>query len=458
MSSALRGGLSRLDVTTRFTLAVLALASGVYTYLGVRGLLDGTASIVFFGALIYASAVSVGIYCFWSYLMRFLPHVEDHFARVWLYVSMAVGSLMIIAMSSWLNAAALAGSAALEQHLSETTERYQRNLDQAHSNALAAQSLLPDIKLAQRRFADLSKREQSSGALTGTRGAGTVVALLTQMSTQLDRLSVQIQESEAQVTSLFREGRRHLERMRELVSASGPIAQRSDKYAAEAVALLGVIGKLEQTSIAPAVKRAADDLGRNFIPPVADGGTAQLVERQNEVVGNVERSVRLQSRQLSRAADEILKREAVVPARFEPLSTAEAVLRYAGDFIPSWAGAISIDLLPGVLIFMLCVVHMVIRRQEGVEAEDHDMSAADLMKALRLYERLRDHAATHATQTAAAATGADGHRPVETTGRSQVPAVSPAPEPPAEPPDYTVDERVHPLTPVSQQGGGGGQR
>ena len=41
-----------IETMTRFALAVLALASGVYTYLGVRGLLDGSATFVFFAAII----------------------------------------------------------------------------------------------------------------------------------------------------------------------------------------------------------------------------------------------------------------------------------------------------------------------------------------------------------------------------------------------------------------------
>jgi hypothetical protein len=36
---------------------VLALASGVYTYLGVRGQLDGSASFVFIAAIVYSAAV-----------------------------------------------------------------------------------------------------------------------------------------------------------------------------------------------------------------------------------------------------------------------------------------------------------------------------------------------------------------------------------------------------------------
>ena len=41
--SGLRDGVQRLEITTRVTLGVLALASGVYTYLGVRDLLNGNA-------------------------------------------------------------------------------------------------------------------------------------------------------------------------------------------------------------------------------------------------------------------------------------------------------------------------------------------------------------------------------------------------------------------------------
>jgi hypothetical protein len=97
MSSALRDGVSRLDVTTRVTLGVLALASGVYTYLGVRDLLNGNATIVFFAAVIYSVAVSIGIYAFWTFLMRFLPHMHDRTGRGLLFACMELGGMMILA-------------------------------------------------------------------------------------------------------------------------------------------------------------------------------------------------------------------------------------------------------------------------------------------------------------------------------------------------------------------------
>ena len=388
-SQRLHDGVAAVETMTRFALAVLALASGVYTYLGVRRILDGSATAVFFAAIIYSASVSVGIYAFWTYMARFYPHVTTHTGRAAMLGVMALGAAMIIAMSSWLNAAALAGSAALEQHLAETVEDYTADLDQAHQNALAAQSLLPDIQRASERFAQLAASERQSGALTGTTGSGSVVQLLSQMSAQMKELENGVNASREQVTTLFNEGQKRLETMRTLVSAPGAIEPRADQFSSEVVALTGVIASLGQTSIAPSIRRAADDLSLGFIAPVADGGDADLVNRQDQVMETVRASVAVQSEVLSQAADEILARAPVAERRFVPLSSAEAVLRYAADFIPAWAGAISIDLLPGVLVFILAAVHSAIRNQEEKLPFAERITAAELLQALEVQRAVR---------------------------------------------------------------------
>ncbi|WP_349433388.1 hypothetical protein [Pararhizobium sp. A13] len=388
-SHRLQDGIDAVETMTRFALAVLALASGVYTYLGVRSILDGSATAVFFAALIYSSAVSVAIYAFWTYMARFYPHITGASARTAMLGIMALGCLMIIAMASWLNAAALAGSAALEQHLAETVEDYTADLDRAHQNALAAQSLLPDIQRTSERFQRLSDQERESGALTGTTGAGSVVQLLGQMAAQLKELETGITASRERVTSLFDEGRAHLATMRTLVSAPGAIDPRAEQFAAEAVALTGTITSLEQTSIAASVKRAAEDLSLGFIAPVASGAEADLADRQDQVMETIRTSVAAQSKVLSEAADQILTREPVGERRFVPLSSAAAVLRYASDFIPSWAGAIAIDLLPAVLVFMLSIAHGALRRQERKLPFAERITAAELLEALQVQKALQ---------------------------------------------------------------------
>ncbi len=432
-ASRLKSHVASLETMTRFVLATLALASGVYTYLGVRSLLDGSATVVFFAAIIYSVAVSVAIYGFWTYLIRFLPEMRDAGSRLALFGFMALGSAMIVAMSSWLNAAALAGSAAVEQHLAVTLEDYTADLDQAHGNALGALSLLPDIQRASERFARLAADEQATGALTGTSGSGSVVQLLSQMSAQMDELEATIEGSRDTIKNGFAEGQERLAAMRSLVSAPGAIAQRSDQFAAEAVALAGVIAALEQTSIAPSVTRAAADLSVGFIAPIADGGTVDLAGRQDQVMATIRTSVEAQSKALSEAAAEILAQPKVPERRYVPLTSAEAVLRYASDFIPSWAGAISIDLLPAVLVGIMAVVQSSLRRtEENVEGADR-ITAGDMMRSLELHEALL------ARRQTAAAPVAPEEAPVTP------PSAEPDAHPQSEPDERQAGQNVTPL-------------
>jgi hypothetical protein len=102
----------------------------------------------------------------------------------------------------------------------------------------------------------------------------------------------------------------------------------------------------------------------------------------------VQKSVTAQSAALSAAADEILNEPKVEPRRFQPLSAAEAVLRYWSDFIPSWAGAISIYLLPVVLVLVLMIVHDAMRRELGTVEEAETITAAEMLRSLDLYRQL----------------------------------------------------------------------
>ena len=124
-------------------------------------------------------------------------------------------------------------------------------------------------------------------------------------------------------------------------------------------------------------------------------------------------SVEAQSRALSDAAAEILAQPDVPERRFVPLTSAEAVLRYASDFIPSWAGAISIDLLPAVLIGIMAVVHASMRRGEEGLQEAERMTAADLLRSLDLGEALAARRTALKTASGEVGEAAASERPGE---------------------------------------------
>lgn len=420
MARELRQNVSSLETTLSAALAVLATASGYWTYMGVRGLLDGDGVLAVGGALIYSIAVSVGIYVFWTFMLRFMPLLRERGFRAAMWAAMAVGCVAILAMSSWLNAAALAGSGAIEQHLARTVEEYQQRLELSHENALAAQALVPDLEREAERFRLLAEKERDGGALTGSSGSGTVVQLLSQKSVELRTLAQQIRNSRQDVDRLYELGGQKLGTLRELVSAAGDIQDRSVRFAREAVSLVGVIADMQQTSLAPSVRRAALDMKDSFIAPSPSGGDSALGVAQNEVIAEIEQAISATSAQLAAAAEEIIEQPRAEPYRFVPLSAAEAVIRYAGDFVPSWAGAIAIDLMPAVLVFILMVVQAAIRQHDGQTDAAWRVSAGDMAMALTALERLESLRAAPA--------------PASDEGGAERPATAAAPAEEARPP------------------------
>jgi hypothetical protein len=380
-SKELEGHLGWLDTFTGAALGVLAVASGIYTYLGVSSLLDDDGALSVFAALAYSIAVSVGIFVFWSYMMRLLPAVRSAAARLGLFGAMGIGSLAIVAMSSWMNAAALAGAAAVEQHLARTVQEYQAALERANTIALSAQGLNRDVARVRQSFEDLSQQE-ATGDLSGVAGRGAVFRVLRQKSEELAALETQIAAQEPLVAEAFTTGNEILSRMRALTVEPGPVEARSVEFSEEAVRLAGIITRLRQLSVAPLVVRAAQDLAASVVLPRLDGSTEAIQAGQQATIDQVLALLGQRADTLRAAAENVAAMEPPADTTYTPISTADAVIRYAGNFIPSWAGAIAIDLLPAVLVLILMITQGAIRSGRDPVALEDTMTLAELRAAV----------------------------------------------------------------------------
>ena len=356
----IEGHLTWLESFTGAALAVLAVASGIYTYLGVSSLLDDTGALSAFAAMAYSVAVSVGIFVFWSYMMRLMPAMRSMRARMGLLGAMGLGSVAIIAMSSWLNAAALAGSAAVEQHLAVTVQDYQGALERANEIALSGQSLERDVARIRQSFTDLSEQE-ASGDLSGFAGQGAVFRLLIQKADELAALETQIAAQDAAVAAAFGEGNEILSRMRALTVAPGPVETRSIQFSEEAVRLANVITRLRQLSVAPLVQRSALDLAQSVVLPQLDGSNEDTRAGQEATIASVRTVLAQRAETLRLAAEAVMALTPPEETVYTPISAADAVILYAGNFVPSWAGAIAIDLLPAVLVFIVAIAQAAMR-------------------------------------------------------------------------------------------------
>ncbi len=377
----LENQLGWLDNITGTALGVLAVASGIYTYLGVSSLLDDNGALSVFAALAYSVAVSVGIFVFWSYMMRLMPAVRTAASRMGLFIAMCLGSAAIIAMSSWLNAAALAGAAAVEQHLAETVQDYQTALERADEVTQSAQSLSRDIARVRQSFIDLSEQE-ATGQLSGFAGQGAVFRLLRQKSDELTSLEAQITSQQPLVEAAFAEGNAILSRMRALTVEQGPVEQRSVLFSEEAVRLANVITQLRQLSVAPLVQRAARDLSDSVVVPQLDGTDATTRQGQQATIDSVMTVLAQRAAVLETAAQSVIDMTPPADTTYTPISAADAVILYARNFVPSWAGAIAIDLLPAVLVLIVTITQSAIRAARDGTASEDSLTLSELRAAM----------------------------------------------------------------------------
>lgn len=407
----LQGHLTWLESFSGAALAVLATASGIYTYLGVSSLLDDTGALSFFAASAYSIAVSVGIFVFWSYLMRLMPAMRTAGAKLKLMGAMMLGSVAIIAMSSWLNAAALAGAAAVEQHLAQTVQEYQEALEQAHDTAVSAQALERDVARVRQSFQDLSEQE-ASGDLSGLAGRGAVFRVLRQKAEELAALEVQIQSQTPLIDGAFEEGNAILSQMRALIVEPGAVEARSVAFSEDAVRLAGLVSSLRQLSVAPLVDRAAEDLSASVVLPELDSATTGGQEAQASTISSVLQVLALRAASLEEAAEQVLARPAARQVSYTPISSADAVILYARNFVPSWAGAIAIDLLPAVLVLILMVTQGAIRAGRGDLPAEDTLTLAELRSALHAMREMEALDQPAASAEAARAAPSENVKPL----------------------------------------------
>ena len=206
--------------------------------------------------------------------------------------------------------------------------------------------------------------------------------MLTQKSNELAALEDLIAAQEAPVAAAFAEGNAILSRMRALTVAPGPVDDRGVEFSEESVRLAGVITTLRQLSVAPQVDRAARDLAQSVVLPRLDAGDASGQAAQQATITSLLEVLGQRAEALQAAAAEVLALEPAAEVVYTPISTADAVIRYAGNFAPSWAGAIAIDLLPAVLVLIVAVAQSAIRAGRDPAEPEDAMTVAELRAAV----------------------------------------------------------------------------
>ena len=119
-----------------------------------------------------------------------------------------------------------------------------------------------------------------------------------------------------------------------------------------------------------------------MVLPELDASTEENRSNQSATITSVLEVLGQRAATLQQAAQEVIALPPAPEVQYTPVSSADAVILYARNFVPSWAGAIAIDLLPAVLVFILAITQSAIRQgREGVGIED-TLTLAELRAAL----------------------------------------------------------------------------
>ena len=179
-----------------------------------------------------------------------------------------------------------------------------------------------------------------------------------------------------------KKGFKLITKMQTLKSGLGSIEKRAVKFSEHSINLSAVITNLRQASSAPMVFRAMDDLSR-VITPIMDGKTEETKKTQEKVIEEVIKKIRDVADGLKEEARQIIERERPKKATYTSISSADAVIMYANNFYPQWAGAIAIDLLPAILVFILAITQSVIRQGRSGTRVEERMTLSELKVAMR---------------------------------------------------------------------------
>ncbi|MEO1379435.1 MAG: hypothetical protein AAFU69_03655, partial [Pseudomonadota bacterium] len=229
--------------------------------------------------------------------------------------------------------------------------------------------------------------------------------------TELTALETQIADQGPRVEAAFSEGNAILSRMRALTVERGAVEARTVEFSEAAVRLQGLITQMRQLSVAPLVERAAQDLAASVVLPELDSSTAEGRSDQAATITSVLEVLGQRATTLETAAKEVAALPPAPEVTYTPISSADAVILYARNFVPSWAGAIAIDLLPAVLVLILAITQGVIRyNRDGAEIED-TMTLAELRVALAAAKEM-DISAEQPPRPAHASTQDDKVKPI----------------------------------------------
>ncbi|MEQ8228188.1 MAG: hypothetical protein RIA64_08890 [Rhodospirillales bacterium] len=387
MRTSFQEFLQSARLVTNLGLGALSAVSGYFTYQGAAMML-GSPNELSLSALVYASGVTSLIFVFWHYVLHIVPRMETLKTRLQAMSVLALGSIFIIALSSWMNVMALAGNGAQDASLRNVAGKAEITLRQAADQTTELDSIRDELSITANRYESLARSEIERGTLTGAAGRGRVSESLLSSKATIDRLIRTLETNAANRQEAIEKAKASLLRMDAIIDDSLAMEDQAQAFKTELGTFANIVANLSVNGDAEAVSRSMRALASQT-GLFAASGNQSLAKTQADVIARISEELAQTGERIAQAADEVARTEAASAPTFSRMSTAKAVFLYAGDLVPYWAGGIGMDLMPVALVLLLMLLFVTTRQPEPTDPDVAKMPFGDVQKLFFELERMR---------------------------------------------------------------------
>ncbi|NKB56926.1 MAG: hypothetical protein GKS00_11375 [Alphaproteobacteria bacterium] len=373
-------------------LATLVCCSAYFTYDGaVIAITAGTADWMgHAGALVFSLSSSTAIYLLWTAAPVAVSKLEVPLERVLGLCITFFSAFLIACLSSWLNVASIAGTAAIVFHMNVLLVEFEAVLEQRFTAIVSTKSLLPDLKQAQTLYLARRESEYRRGAYTGIPGPGSVEQLLQSLSDQFGTLEGSFAIELVRREGIAKQAREQLDVMRKVANAPGEPNVRMDNLAREADKLRALLSELDPRGLIKSLQRTLHAMPREVDLQSTSSRSSRGANAQRAALERIHGELIKTVGQFGAELAMLSKLPVPAVPAITRLNAIEAVIRYPLQHAPFWAGGIALDATPTVLL-LYAMILMYVRGRAGLfDDASNDVTMKEAQVVLHALETIRE--------------------------------------------------------------------
>lgn len=365
------------DKYTHAVLFCLAVLTGVLNYYGLSLFVPPDAWFQLVLCAMTGFGVTLVVSLFWTYAFHVVPDLRTPSRRAGGWVTVVVGVLLILAVSTYWNLIAIAGSEIARLASTDVVARAEIAMANAVDASGLFNSFMSDVAAFSGDVADQIAVEVA-GANSGGSGTGPISTSMAQIGDRLGNLTLALSDGGNAIAALRSKGDQCLAALNAASSSGDATA-----IAAQVACANGVIGDLANQNMLSVIERGLKTLTDGIVLPATVN-----TDVQRAIIANFMADNQLRADQIATLVSAV-EMPVVEPVSAEMPNRMAGVLLHWKSILPAIATATAIDLLPLVLL-VFRTLHGDDRRVRGEPTGD--LNARELLDALRQMELLKGKA------------------------------------------------------------------